>query len=127
MKKVIIPQGGAKPLAPYSPGILVGDFLYTSGQIGIDPTTGKIIPGGVSAETKMALENLTKIIEAAGLTLKNIVKTTIFMTDIQFYSEINQIYGEYFKVDPPARSAIQVSALPAGALVEIEAVAVMGK
>jgi 2-iminobutanoate/2-iminopropanoate deaminase len=124
-KEVIIPAGGAKPLAPYSPGIRAGQFVYTSGQIGLDPGTGKLAPGGVLAEAKQALENLKAVLEAAGASLESVVKTTVFMQDIGDYAAINEIYGSYFTADPPARSAVQVAALPAGALVEVEAVALV--
>ena len=124
-KEVIVPAGGAKPLAPYSPGIRAGQFVYTSGQIGLDSATGKLAPGGVQAEAKQALENLKAVLEAAGASLESVVKTTVFMQDIGDYAAINEIYGGYFSADPPARSAVQVAALPAGALVEVEAVALV--
>ncbi len=124
-KEVIIPAGGAKPLAPYSPGIRVGDFVYTAGQVGLDPATGKLVEGGVQAETRQALENLKKILDAAGSGMAQVIKTTVFMTDMANYGPINEIYGQYFSEEPPARSAVAVRALPAGALVEIEAVAVV--
>ncbi len=123
-KYVVVPQGGAKPLAPYSPGIVSGDFLYTSGQIGLDPDTQKLVQG-VEAQAKQALENLGAVLEAAGVKFSDLIKVTIFMTDMQDYAAINAIYGEYFDDEPPARSAVQVGALPAGALVEIEAVAAL--
>ena len=124
-KEVIIPAGGAKPLAPYSPGVRVGQFVYTSGQIGLDPATGKLVPGGVQAEAKQVLENLKQVLTAAGASLDSVVKTTVFMQDMGAYAAINEVYGTYFTADPPARSAVQVAALPAGALVEIEAVALV--
>jgi 2-iminobutanoate/2-iminopropanoate deaminase len=122
-KQVIIPAGGAKPLAPYSPGIRAGGFVFTAGQVGLDPATQKLVPGGVQAEARQALENLKKILEAAGSGLGQVVKTTVFMTEMSNYGPINEVYGEYFKENPPARSAVAVRELPAGALVEIEAVA----
>ena len=123
-KYVVVPQGGAKPLAPYSPGIVSGDFLYTSGQIGLEPDTQKLVQG-LEAQAKQALENLGAVLEAAGVKFSDLIKVTIFMTDMQDYAAINAIYGEYFDDEPPARSAVQVGALPAGALVEIEAVAAL--
>jgi 2-iminobutanoate/2-iminopropanoate deaminase len=125
-KKVIIPEGGAKPLAPYSPGIKVGEFVFTAGQVALDPETGKLIEGDVQAETRQALENLKKILLAAGSSLEQVVKTTVFLSDIKDYGAVNEVYGEYFTDEPPARSAVQVAALPAGAAVEIEAVAIVG-
>jgi 2-iminobutanoate/2-iminopropanoate deaminase len=124
-KEVVIPAGGAKPLAPYSPGIRLGNLVFTSGQIGLDPDTQKIVAGGVQAETRQVLENVSTVLEAAGTSLDHAVKVTVFMVDMNDYGRINEVYGEFFKDDPPARSAVQVGALPAGALVEIEAVAVV--
>lgn len=124
-KEVIIPVGGAKPLAPYSPGIRLGELVFTSGQVALDPETGKLVEGGVEAQTRQAMINLGKVLEAAGSSFASALKVTIFMVDINDYAAINQVYGEFFPQDPPARSAVQVSALPAGALVEIEAIAVV--
>jgi len=122
-KQAILPPGAAKPLAPYSPGVRWGELLFTSGQIGLDPETGKLVPGGVIPETRQALHNLSAVLEAGGSSLAQVLKVTIFMTDIGDYAAVNQVYGEFFGENPPARSAIQVVALPAGAAVEIEAVA----
>jgi len=126
-KEVIIPAGGAKPLAPYSPGIRLGDLVFTSGQVGLDPATGKLVEGGVKAEARQALENLKKILQAAGTSMENAVKVTVFLSDMGDYGEVNAVYGEYFTADPPARSAVEVGGLPIGALVEIEAVAVVNQ
>ncbi len=123
-KEVIIPEGGAKPLAPYSPAIrLDGQLVFTSGQVGIDPATGKLAQGGVEAQARQALENLKAVLLAGGAGLDSVVKTTVFMADMDDYAKVNEIYGEYFSGEPPARSAVQVVRLPVGALVEIEAVA----
>ncbi|MBW8010897.1 MAG: hypothetical protein FVQ83_06610 [Chloroflexi bacterium] len=124
-KEVIIPVGGAKPLAPYSPGIRVGMFVFTAGQVALDPNTGKLISGDVKDETRLALTNLNKVLEAAGSSLEQVIKTTVFLRDIADYSPVNEVYGEFFKEKPPARSAVQVVALPAGAAVEIEAIALI--
>jgi 2-iminobutanoate/2-iminopropanoate deaminase len=124
-KEVVIPKGGAKPLAPYSPGIKYNPFIFTAGQVGIDPETGKLVEGGVQAETRQALENLKKILEAAGSDLDHVLKTTVFLNDINDYGAVNEVYGTYFTIDPPARSALQVGKLPLGADIEIEAVAVV--
>lgn len=121
-KEVIIPAGGAKPLAPYSPGIRFGNFVFTSGQIGLSPETGKLVSGGIEAETRQALVNLGKILEAAGSDLDHILKVTVYVKNIADYGTVNQVYGEYFRVDPPARAIIQGD-LPAGALVEFDAIA----
>lgn len=121
----IIPAGGAKPAAPYSPGVRYGELVFSSGQVGLDPATGKLAEGGIEAQTRQCMENLKKVLEAAGSDLDHALKCTIFMTDIADYGAINGVYGSYFSADPPARSAFQVAALPVGALVEIEAIAVV--
>lgn len=124
-KEVIIPAGGAKPLAPYSPGIRFGDLVFTSGQIGLDPNTGALVPGGAAEETEQALLNLEKILEAADSCLDNVIKITVYVSDINDYATINQVYGRFFKETPPARAVIQ-GQLPAGAAVEFDAVAHLG-
>lgn len=125
MKKVVIPEGGAKPLAPYSPGIISGNYLFSAGQIGLDPDSQQLVAGGVEAQAKQAMENLGTILAAADLDFTNLIKVTIFLTDINDYAAVNAIYGGYFDDQPPARSAVQVVALPAGASVEIEAIAAL--
>ncbi|KAA3644958.1 MAG: hypothetical protein DWQ07_16280 [Chloroflexi bacterium] len=122
-KEVVIPVGGAKPLAPYSPAIKFGNLLITSGQVGLDPDSQTMVEGGVSAQARQVMLNLGTILEAAGISYDNILKCTVFMTDMNDYGAINEVYGEFFPNDPPARSAVAVNALPAGALVEIEAIA----
>jgi 2-iminobutanoate/2-iminopropanoate deaminase len=124
-KVVIIPKGGSKPLAPYSPGIRLGDLVFTSGQIGLDPQTGKLVPGGAPQETRQALNNLNQILEAAGSSLTHVVKVTVYLKDIQDYGKVNQVYAEFFTEKPPARAIIQGD-LPAGAAVELDAIAVVG-
>lgn len=121
-KECIIPAGSAKPIGPYSPAVRVGEFVFTSGQIGMTPE-GKMIEGGVEAQAKQVLANLKAVLEAAGASINSVVKTTIFMQDMADYAVVNAVYGEVFGENPPARSAVAVAALPAGALVEIEAVA----
>jgi len=120
-KEVIIPKGSAKPLAPYSPGIRFGDLVFTSGQIGLDPATGKLVPGGVEAETRQALTNLSKILAAGDSSLDQVVKVTVYVQNIADYGLVNQVYSEFFSADPPARAIIQGD-LPAGALVEFDAI-----
>jgi 2-iminobutanoate/2-iminopropanoate deaminase len=122
-KKVIIPQGGAKPLAPYSPGINFDHLVFTAGQIGLEPESQTLVTGGVAAEAQQAMENLRTILEAAGAAFETVLKVTIFLTDIADYAAVNEVYGKYFSDSPPARSAVQVVALPGGAAVEIEAIA----
>lgn len=123
-KEVIIPEGGAKPIAPYSPAIrLEGRLVFTSGQVGIDPATGKLAEGGVQAQTRQALNNLKAVLQAGGASLDSVVKTTVFLANMDDYAQVNEIYGEFFTGEPPARSAVQVARLPIDALVEIEALA----
>jgi len=122
-RTVIVPEGGAKPLGPYSPGIRAGRLVFASGTIGMDPKTSSLVEGGVAAETRQALANLGKVLEAGGSSLGSVMKTTVFMTNLQEFATMNEVYGEVFDREPPARSTIQVAALPGGASVEIEAIA----
>lgn len=122
-KEIIIPAGGPKPVAPYSPGIRFGELVYTSGQIGLDPATGKIVEGGVAAQARKALENLKDVLEAAGSDMEHVLKTTVFLNDMNDFGAVNEVYAGFFQGEPPARSAVQVAGLPLGALVEVEAVA----
>jgi 2-iminobutanoate/2-iminopropanoate deaminase len=114
-----------KAIGPYSQAIRAGQILYTSGQLGMDPATGNLVDGGVEAETRQALVNLSHILSAAGTDLQSVLKTTVFLRDINDFTKMNGIYAEFFKDQPPARSAVQVAALPKGAAVEIEAVAIL--
>lgn len=123
-KQIINAEKAPKAIGPYSHAVKVGDFLYTSGQLGMDPTTGLLVEGGVEAEARQALQNLGFILSAAGCSFTSVVKTLVFLKDINDFARVNAIYGEYFQEEPPARSAIQVAALPKGAAIEIEAIAV---
>ena len=124
-KEVVISEKAPKAIGPYSAGIKAGQFVFSSGQLGFDPATGNIVEGGVEAETRQALTNLSHILEAAGSSLNDVVKTTVFLRDIADFARMNAVYAEFFKEKPPARSAFQVAALPRGAAVEIEAVALL--
>lgn len=124
-KESIIPAGGAKPLAPYSPAIRMNHLVFTSGQVGLDPATGKLVEGGVQAQTRQVMLNLKVVLEAAGSDMDHVLKCTVFMQEMNDYGAINAVYGEFFNEDPPARSAVAVKGLPIGALVEIEAVAIV--
>lgn len=112
-----------KPIGPYSVGIKAGSFVYVSGMAGLDPTSGKLVPGGIEAQTKQTIRNIANILEAADSSLGLVVKTTVFLKDMADFPKMNEVYGEAFRTEPPARSTVQVAALPMGALVEIEAVA----
>lgn len=110
-------------IGPYSQATVVGSTVYTSGQIALSPETGQLVPGGIVAETQQVLTNLTHVLAAAGCELQDVVKTTIFLTDLADFSTVNEAYAKCFTTNPPARSTVQVAALPRGACVEIEAIA----
>ena len=122
-KKVITTDKAPKPIGPYSAGVRVGDLVFTAGQIGLDPLTGEVVPGGIQAETRQVFRNLQGVLEAAGSSLQEVVKTTVFLRDMNDFAQMNAIYAEFFSQDYPARSTVQVSALPKGVTVEIEAIA----
>lgn len=126
-KNIVINEKGPKAIGPYSVGVQAGIFFFTAGQLGLDPATGLIVEGGVAAETRQALLNLKSILEAGNSSLENVVKTTVFLRDMADFAKMNAIYAEFFIVDFPARSAIQVAALPKNAAVEIEAVALINR
>jgi 2-iminobutanoate/2-iminopropanoate deaminase len=110
-------------VGPYSQAVRIGNLVYTAGQIALDPATGKLVEGGIEAETRRALQNLQAVLEAAGTSLVNVIKTTVFLQDMGDFGAMNGVYSQFFNVSPPARSAVQVAALPLGAQVEIEAIA----
>jgi len=124
-RAVLTPERAPKVLGPYSLGIRAGPFVFASGTIGSDPLTSKIVAGGVEAETRQALTNLTATLQAGGASLASVVKTTVFLVDLGQFPVMNRVYAEFFPHEPPARSTIQVVALPGGAAVEIEAVALI--
>jgi 2-iminobutanoate/2-iminopropanoate deaminase len=126
MKKAIHSNNAPKVIGPYSQAIGVGQFLYTSGQLGLDPVTGNLMEGGVEAEARQALVNLGYILNEAGGNYSDVIKTLVFLKDMNDFSRVNLIYGEFFLENPPARSAVQVAALPKGAAIEIEAIAYIG-
>lgn len=125
MKKVITTEKAPKAIGPYSVAIQTGQMVYTAGQIGLNPETGEIVPGGIEAETRQVLTNLKNVLEAAGSSLGDVVKTTVFLRDMADFAKMNTIYGEYFDQNPPARSTVAVAGLPKGCSVEIEAVATL--
>ena len=125
LREVLLPERAPKPLGPYSHGIRSGRWVFASGTIGTDPATMQLVPGGVEAQTRQALTNLSGTLRAGGTSLSQVIKTTVFLTDLSAFAAMNAVYAEFFPVDPPARSTIQVAGLPGGALVEIEAVAVV--
>ena len=122
-KQVVVAEKAPKAIGPYSAGVSAGCLVFTAGQLGIDPEKGKLVEGGIQAQTRQALTNLSAVLEAAGSSLSQVLKTTVFLQDINEFSQMNEVYGTFFTKNFPARSAIQVAALPLGASVEIEAVA----
>ena len=110
-------------IGPYSQAIEVGDFIYTSGQIPIDPTTGTFAEGGIKEQTRQSLQNIKAILEEAGSAMEKVIKTTVFLSDMNYFADMNSIYAEFFSEPYPARSAVAVKALPKKALIEIEVVA----
>ena len=123
MKKVIKTAKAPSAIGPYSQAIQVGNLVYTSGQIPIDPSTGAFVEGGIKEQTRQSLQNVKSILEEAGLTMCDVLKTTVFMADMNDFAEMNAVYAEFFTEPYPARSAVAVKTLPKGALVEIEVVA----
>jgi len=126
MKKEIITSDKApQALGPYSVAVKAGNYIFTAGQLGLDPKTGEFVSGGIEAETRQALENVKNILESAGSSLKNVVKTTVFLKDMNDFGAMNSVYAEFFTNDFPARSAVQVARLPKDGAVEIEVVALL--
>ena len=123
MKKVINTTKAPAAIGPYSQAIQVGNLVYTSGQIPINPVTGVFVEGGIKEQTRQSLQNVKAILEEAGLTMSNVVKTTVFMADMNDFADMNAVYAEFFAEPYPARSAVAVKTIPKGALVEIEVVA----
>lgn len=123
MKETISASGAPAAIGPYSHAVRVGQLLFTSGQIALDPSTGKLAGESIQCQTEQVLKNLESVLATAGLTFEHVVKTTIFLTDLADFATVNAIYGARFPAEPPARSCVQVAGLPAGAKVEIELIA----
>jgi 2-iminobutanoate/2-iminopropanoate deaminase len=122
-KTIIRPAGGAPPVGPYSHAVRVGDLLFCAGQIPLDPATGNLVAGDIRAQTERVLLNIQAILGSEGLTWTNVVKTTVFLVDLGEFAAMNEVYARCFTGDYPARSTVQVAALPRGARVEIEVIA----
>jgi 2-iminobutanoate/2-iminopropanoate deaminase len=123
MKEIIKTQKAAQPVGPYNQAVKVGNMLYVSGQIPLDPATGEIVKGGVPEQTRMVMKNLGAILEAAGMDFGHVIKCSIFITDMKEFPKLNEVYAGYFENDPPARETIQVGALPKFVDVEISCIA----
>jgi 2-iminobutanoate/2-iminopropanoate deaminase len=123
-KKIISSDQAPKAIGPYSQAVDLGDLVFLSGQIPLDPASGQFVGAGdIQAQTEQVLRNLQGVLQAAGLTLANVVRTTVYLVDLAEFARMNEIYGKYFASEPPARSTVQVVALPRGARVEIDAIA----
>ena len=125
MKKVIQTAKAPKAVGPYSQAIQAGNFIFTSGQIGLDPATGKLVKGGIREQARQVMENLKAVLEAANSDFSSVVKTTVFLKEMTDFMHFNEVYTEYFPSEQPARSTFQVAALPLGAMIEIEMVALV--
>lgn len=124
MKKIIATDKAPAAIGPYSQAVDCGSFLVTSGQVPFDPATGEFVPGGIAEQTRQVLTNIREVLAAAGLTMDNVVKTTVFLQNMGDFAAMNAVYAEFFTAEMPARMCYEVAALPMGALVEIDAVAV---
>lgn len=124
--RIVHTEKAPAAIGPYSQGIVAGNLLFTAGQIALDPATGQIVPGDVSVQTERVVRNLTAVLESAGATWSDVVKTTVYLQDMADFPRVNEVYGRLIGDARPARSTVQVSGLPRGVLVEIDAVAVVG-
>jgi 2-iminobutanoate/2-iminopropanoate deaminase len=122
-KKTIATDNAPKAIGPYSQGICAGCFVFTAGQIGLDPKTGNLVEGGVEAETRQVLTNIKSILEAEGCGMEHVVKTTVFLKELGDFPKMNAVYGEFFTDKPPARATVQVAGLPKDAKLQIDAIA----
>lgn len=126
MKKIITSKNAPSPIGPYNQAVIANGFMYISGQVGMNPKTGKIINDSISEETEQVMKNLSSILNEASITFENVVKTTIFLSDMNDFSLVNEVYGKYFDEDTaPARETVQVSKLPLGVNVEISMIALL--
>lgn len=124
MDKIEIKTGKApRAIGPYSQGVKAGNLIFLSGQIPIDPASGAVAPGGIAAQTRQALENLRMVLEGGGASMKDVVKTTVFLKDLSAFNEMNSVYGEFFTEPYPARATVEVGGLPRGVDIEIDAIA----
>jgi 2-iminobutanoate/2-iminopropanoate deaminase len=125
MRDVVLTDRGPKPIGPYSQAVRTNGFLFVSGQVALDPKTGEMTGTNIRPQTERVFENIKGILEAAGSNLHHVVKTTVFLKDMNDFSTMNEVYAKYFTTAPPARSTVQVSRLPKDALVEIEVIAAL--
>lgn len=126
-KQVIFTEKAPGVVGPYSQGVKAGNFVFTAGQIALSPATGKMVSGTVAEETEQVMQNLKAVLEAAGTNFENVVKSTVLLGDMAFFAEMNEVYGRYMGANPPARTTYQAGALPLGAKVEIEMIAIVSE
>lgn len=124
-REIVATDKAPGAVGPYSQAVRVGDFVFTAGQIPLDPATGQMVEGGIEVQARQALTNVSAVLEAAGTSLSNVVKTTVFLADMGEFQAMNSVYAEFFPDAPPARSAVQVAALPLRARIEIETIAIV--
>ena len=124
-KRVVMTDRAPQAIGPYSQAVVGGGFVFVAGQLALEPRTGQLVPGDVRIQTKRVMENIKAILEGAGSSLANVVKTTVFLRDMNDFGAMNEIYGSYFQEDPPARSTFQVAKLPRDGAVEIEVIALL--
>jgi 2-iminobutanoate/2-iminopropanoate deaminase len=125
MKDIVLTDKGPKPIGPYSQGVKSNGFLFASGQVALDPRNNEFVGGDIRQQTERAMENIKAVVEAGGSNLHHVVKTTVFLKDMNDFAAMNETYAKYFTAAPPARSTVQVARLPKDALVEIEVIAVL--
>ena len=125
MKEIVATERAPRAIGPYSQAVRSGNFLFASGQIPIDPATGEFVAGGITEQTEQVMRNVSAILEAAGADLQQVVKTTVFLADMDDFTAMNEVYGRFFGEDPPARATVQAARLPRDARVEIEAIAIL--
>lgn len=123
VREIVATEAAPQAIGPYSQAICIGDFVFTSGQIPIDPQTGVFVAGGIAEQTEQVLRNLAEVLRAAGTSLEAVVKTTVFLADMNDFAAMNEVYGRYFSNEPPARSTVQAARLPRDARVEIDVIA----
>ena len=127
MKQTIATKAAPQAIGPYSQAVRAGQFIFTSGQIPLDPATGEFVPGGIAEQTEQVLRNLSAVLEAAGTSISRVVKTTVFLADMNDFAAMNEVYGRFFGAEPPARSTVEAARLPRDARVEIEVIALAGE
>ena len=125
MKQIVATEAAPQAIGPYSQAIIMGDLVFTSGQIPLDPQTGEFVTGGIAEQTEQVLHNLSAVLKAAGTSLDRVVKTTVYLAEMSDFATMNEVYGRYFSTEPPARSTVQAARLPRDARVEIDAIAIV--